>query len=89
MSEEPMVEAGERYLAPGCPSCGYRCGCCCFCECQTTCPQPDENGDCPHTACHGGHEPWDCRGWRTRYEWAKSKLPGYNAIVSAALDGEG
>ena len=71
-----MVEAGKRdkYLAPGCPLCGYRCGCCCICDCQTPCPNPD--GDCVcEIPCHGGHEPWDCHAWRTRYEWAKSKVP--------------
>jgi hypothetical protein len=72
MSAEPDVQVPmpTRYGSPPCPSCGYRCGCCCLCDCQTPCPAPDEDGDCDcDQQCHGGHQPWDCRSWRTRYAW--------------------
>jgi hypothetical protein len=78
MSKEPDVPVPfpKYYGAPYCPSCGYKCGCCCHCICQTPCPEPysEEDGDewCPHD-CHGGHEPWDCEAWSTRYTWAKAK----------------
>lgn len=67
-----------QYGTPACPVdwCGYKCGCCCHCNCQTPCPTPDVDGDCPHTdghECHGGHEPWDCANFITRYYWAKAK----------------
>ena len=85
MSEEPVVKAGkhDRYLAPRCPLCGFRCGCCCFCDCQTPCPNPNGDGGCDcdcdyYSRHHGGHEPWDCGDWKTRYDWAKSKLPAPN-----------
>lgn len=61
---------------PPCPVswCGYRCGCCCPHSCQTDCPTPDSEGDCCCTEpCHGGHEPWDCHNFSTRYRWAKAK----------------
>ena len=76
MSAEPDVPVPmpAKYGAPFCPLCGYKCGCCCGCDCQTPCPTPDEDGDCCCTeACHGGHEPWDCRDWGTRYGWASAK----------------
>lgn len=76
MSVEPDVPVPmpAKYGAPYCPSCGYKCGCCCFCKCQTECDKLDEEGycDCP-AVCHGGHEPWDCNNWSTRYRWAKNK----------------
>lgn len=63
-----------RYGSPPCPACGYRCGCCCNCPCQTPCPNPDEDGFCDcEVSCHGGHEPWECLSWSTRYGWAKAK----------------
>lgn len=65
-----------RYGSPACPNewCGYRCGCCCSCSCQTPCPTPDRDGDCDCAAsCHGGHEPWGCADFVTRYDWAKAK----------------
>ena len=73
---EPDVQVPmpTRYGAPGCPVCGYLCGCCCHCECQSPCPTPDEDGDCDCPEdCHGGHEPWDCSAWVTRYHWACAK----------------
>jgi hypothetical protein len=77
---EPDVEVPfpSNYGTPACPNdfCGYKCGCCCQCNCQTPCPDLDVDGDCPHTEghdCHGGHEPWDCENWTTRYYWAKAK----------------
>ena len=75
MSEEPKVQIPFpiKYGAPKCPVCGYKCGCCCICDCQTPCPTPDEDGDCLHDDCHGGHEPWDCPAWIVRYRWAKAK----------------
>lgn len=58
---------------PSCPACGYSCGCCCQCSCQTLCPT-HENGYCDcFEDCHGGHEPWDCEHWSTRYNWAHAK----------------
>lgn len=58
---------------PSCPACGYSCGCCCQCSCQTLCPT-HENGYCDcFEDCHGGHEPWDCEHWATRYNWAHAK----------------
>lgn len=81
MSKEPEVSVPmpAKYGAPYCPACGYKCGCCCFCSCQTPCPNPeiwdeDEDPSCEcRPACHGGHEPWDCNDWGTRYNWAKNK----------------
>lgn len=77
MTKEPDVPVPMpmRYGSPYCPSCGYKCGCCCICDCQTPCPTPDEDGDCMDYdhGCHGGHEPWDCHYFTTRYYWAKAK----------------
>lgn len=78
MSAEPEVATPLpiRGGAPPCPACGYRCGCCCHHECQTLhqCPTPDADGDCDcRETCHGGHEPWDCWDFCTRYGWAKEK----------------
>jgi hypothetical protein len=80
MSKEPDVPVPfpSKYGTPACPAkwCGYKCGCCCHCICQTPCPEPNEDIDfepwCSHD-CHGGHEPWDCEAWATRYTWAKAK----------------
>lgn len=64
----PMV------LTPFCPACGYRCGCCCHDWCQTPCPSPDSDGECNcDQSCHGGHEPWDCHDWSTRFNWARER----------------
>lgn len=86
MSPEPEVKRPfpAKYGDPGCPSCGYRCGCCCHCECQTPCPVPDEDGDCVcDSRCHGGHEPWDCCQWSTRYSWAKAKAKAAEPLGGA------
>ena len=71
MTPEPKVPPKGGVL--GCPSCGYGCACCCHCDCQTPCPEPDDDGDCLDHDCHGGHEPWECLNWSTRYRWAKWK----------------
>ena len=79
MSAEPEVPVPmpAKYGAPYCPFCGYKCGCCCICECQTECNNLESYGDEEYCdcspACHGGHEPWDCGNWATRYRWAKDK----------------
>lgn len=71
---EVKIPMPSKYGSPHCPSCGYRCGCCCHCYCQTPCPSPDIDGDCDcDNSCHGGHEPWDCYDFTTRYRWAKAK----------------
>src|SRR5690606_28128206 len=70
--------------APPCPVCGYSCGCCCYHDCQTPCMAPDSDGDCDCGAsCHGGHKPWDCLAFGTRYSWAKAKAD------RAQIDGSG
>lgn len=78
----PMPSRGG---SPYCPACGYSCGCCCYDECQTPCPAPDEDGycDCVKKSCHGGHEPWDCQNFSTRYRWAlaKSERLAASAII--------
>lgn len=76
MSAEPTVSVPLPVHggAPACPVCGYCCGCNCFDACQTPCPAPDEDGDCAcGQSCHGGHEPWDCADFATRYDWALAK----------------
>lgn len=75
MSKEPEIEVPmpAKYGAPYCPSCGYKCGCCCICRCQTECQELIEDFCECASPCHGGHEPWDCYDWSTRYRWAKDK----------------